>query len=106
MKTAYNNKKLIKIRVFDACKSDYYKYQKELKLFGFTIRKERIVGIWESFPVSKLPENYFLKDDIVYEKPELLLNYEGDVLRRIIFETVELAQEKAKTYINGNFEII
>ena len=66
MLTHYNLRHLIKIEVSDASESNIYLYKKEIKLFGIILRK---AGVYHCFADHRLvlPENYFIKDNIVYE---------------------------------------
>lgn len=89
----YNLDKLVKAKAFKACKSNYYTFRSEKRLFGIITRKRgfyyRFIGV--DYTGTECPKNHFLENGTVYEKPEVRLFYEGDIMKRYYFDNYDLA---------------
>jgi hypothetical protein len=100
----YNLEKLIRIHAFDKTESYWYYFQPKIVWFGIEIRKE---GIRERLnpniiQIKDIP-NHFIIDGIVYEKPEVVLTFQGNIKLRLYFDTIKEANEKMEGIVNcGN----
>ena len=82
MKRFYNINQAIYIEVNDVTPSSYYKYK---------------TGTWlKSFNDIKHLPGLFLKDNIVYMKPEVEVFFSKHVIKKYYFDTYEQALEKAE----------
>lgn len=107
MDTRYNLDKLIKVKILDTCESSWYSYQSPIKVFGFTLRKECIKGLWgPDYEISSPPEHHFLLCGVVYEKPECRLTFEGNHSLKIVYDTLQEAKNKAIDITNGKNYLI
>lgn len=92
----YNLDKLIKVKCYDFFISRYYCYRKEKKLLWFITQKEGIYTSWlDEYYGFKVPENHILKNETVYEIPEVVLTYNDNITKRYYFNTFEEAKQFA-----------
>ena len=83
----YNLNKLIKTRVSDYIKTTLFEYREPITIFGKVIKKAGIYNIFDS--EVELPKEYIIKDNIVYEKPSVILFFEDNIKYEKHFETYE-----------------
>ena len=90
MLTHYNFQHLIKINVLDATENDSYVFRKEIKLLGIILRKAGVYH-WFRRGVIPLPNNCFIKDNIVYEHPKCILFFFNDYKQVFYFNSYKEA---------------
>ena len=54
-----------------------------------------------SYEGKECPNGHTLKNGIVYENPEVILSYEGDISKNYYFETYEEAKQFALRFTKG-----
>ena len=92
----YNLDKLVKVKVNDFYQSTWYVFKKGVpKQYFWQIEVKEgfyidVVGL--KYKGVSVPEGHFLRLGIVYEKPEVVMWYKGDVMTRKYFDTIEQAQ--------------
>lgn len=100
----YNLEKLVKVRVNDFCPARHFKYltEKPKKYFWQTYRKEGVYFCAFTVDyVDEIPDDLFVKDNNVYEKPEVILIFESGVETTRYFDTYEAALTFAKELTKG-----
>jgi hypothetical protein len=94
----YNLDKLVKVEVNDFYLSRSYVFKKERKIFGIIIREKGFYQCWtEKFIGMIAPINYIIKDNELYEKPEVILHYQEGFYKKYYFESYD----EAKKYVNN-----
>lgn len=91
----YNLKALVKIECSDFIESGRFSYDKEIKRFGIKIQK---TAIWDNYLcniLEDIPKNYILKDDVIYEKPNVTLWYIDNHNKTYYFESFDEAKQFA-----------
>ena len=102
MEISYNLNKLIRIKVVNSTVADEFFYIKESKNWWGKIipaRIEHVVSpICGHLPINALPEAYFIKDEVLYEKAYCQLNFQGDIRRTLYFDTYQEALDKSRRF--------
>jgi hypothetical protein len=92
----YNLDKLIKIEYNDFKPSMRYSFKKKKTFLGFVIQKD---GVYDAFgfniELPVIPVNHILKDNTVYEIPEVILYYQGDYSEIYYFNSYDEAKKFA-----------
>ena len=84
----YNLDKLIKVECHDFYPSKWYSYKKERKFLGIVWRKEGIYSNhWHDYLGFEVPEYRTLKNNLIYENPEVLLHYQGGYSKTYYFHS-------------------
>ena len=95
----YNLDKLVRIKVNDFHESKWYSFKEEKKSW-FNKQKR---GFYRNFIdltyISEdCPLNHTLKNGIVYENPEVILSYEGNISKTYYFKTLDEAEKFASHF--------
>lgn len=100
MEISYNLNKLIKIKVANSSVADEFFYVKESKSwFGKPIPAhiEHVVSPMCGYlPIDALPEAYFIKNEVLYEKAYCRLNFQGEIHKTLYFDSYQEALNKAE----------
>jgi len=90
----YNLDQLITVRVKDRRVISWYKVKKEKKFLGFVTQKAGIyLSMFSDSLVDALPPNLFIENDIVYEKPRVVMCFNNDYIKEIHFNSVKDAND-------------
>lgn len=97
----YNLEKLVRVKVNDFFKSNYYIFKEEKKSF-FNRQKKgfyyRFFG--QPFEGENCPKNHTLIDGVVYENPEVILSYQGGISKTYYFDNLKDAKDFANKFID------
>lgn len=97
----YNLDKLIKVVINDKYHARWFSYKKEKRFLWFRTRKEGFYEwVWDEFVGVDVPKNHFMKDGVLYEKPEVVLCYQNDYTKTYYFDTYLEAQTFASNLTN------
>jgi len=94
MKKFYNITQAVYIEVLDATPSNYYKYKK-----AKWYRPEGVYSPMEyigDVQCIVTTSGFFLENNIVYEKPRVVVYFAKNVFKKYHFDTYEKALEKAE----------
>ncbi len=93
----YNLDKLIKVECNDFKPSMWYSFEKKKTFLGFVIQND---GVYTFNTKTELPVNHILKDNTVYEIPEVILYYQGDYSEIYYFNSYDEAKKFADEITN------
>jgi len=97
----YNLDKLIKVVVNDFYPSRWYYFKPEKKIFGKVIRKEGFYNwIYHSQIGMEAPKNHIIKDNQMFEKPKVVLGFQGNNTKKYFFDTYDEAKTFASNLTN------
>jgi len=97
----YNLDKLIKVVVNDIYPSRWYSFKTEKKFWGRITRKEGFYRWpYDEYVGKEASKNHLIKDGKLYEKPEVVLEFQGNNSKKYIFETYQEAKDFASTLTN------
>jgi hypothetical protein len=103
----YNLEKLVKVSTHNIFESGWYKFKKEIKFFNITFRSEGVYDRLNHYVGLNPPEEYCIKDGVVYYKPQVELKFQGDVIKQVYFDTIDEAKEYEKNITDkGNWLLI
>ena len=99
----YNLDKLVRVKANDFCRSTYYTYLPERKFLGFVTQKEGVYCNYfmRDYDGEEIPKGHILKDNVLYEKPEVRMTFVSGIIASKIFETFEEANSFANEITNG-----
>ena len=97
----FNLEKLVKVKVIDFYPSTWYYYIPFNKKRYFWQKKEGIyLKILDTY-YKDVPKNHKLKDNIVYENPQVLMYFQGGIKKIKHFNTLIEAQSFAEEITKG-----
>lgn len=92
----YNTKYLVKTQVKPPVETVWYEWRTELKIMGFTFRKEGIyTAIGSTYKGIELEKNWMLINGKLHMKPCCVLHYVGEHSKAYYFDTIEQAHNFA-----------
>jgi len=99
----YNTDHLIRVTVRPFKEARFYRYKKGgLKGFFRDEVKEGFYSILSADPYTKeVPDDHTFKDGVLYENPEVLLEFAGEIWVSKTFKTLAEAQSYADEFTNG-----
>ena len=99
----YKLDSIIGVKVFDFYKSSEYKYKSERKIIGIrTVKGGYYTGILYNYYVGKnVPINHTLIDGVLYENPEVIIDYKNGKEKSFYFDDYDKAVEFAKRVTDG-----
>jgi hypothetical protein len=94
-----NLDKLIRIKVYPEQKETDYVYKKRIRFLGIILQAEGFYDQRLHYPINlgDFP-NHFVRDKVLYEKPELRLYFQDDHIISFFFDTYEAAKMAAAPY--------
>jgi len=97
----YNLDKLVKVVVNDIYESRWYVFRTEKRFWGRITRKEGFYN-WlnDGYIGMTAPKNHVIIDGKLYEKPEVVLCFQADYKKTIIFDTYQEAKDFAVNLTN------
>jgi len=100
--TKHNLDKLVKVKVNDFYRSVWYTYESKPKKYFW----QREQGFYRdcfgiNYVGKETPKNHTLKNGVVYENPEVFMNFEGGVEKVKYFLTFKEAIEFAEKITQG-----
>lgn len=99
--TRYNLDKLVKVVVNDFYQSKQYTFKRAKKLFGILVRKEGYYdNLWNRYIGTEAPMNHIRKEEVVYEKPEVTLLFQGNFWKKNYFDSYDEAKNFARDLTN------
>jgi len=97
----FNLDKLIRVTVNDLYASKWYVFKKEKKLFGIVIREKGFYTcIYDSYIGTQAPENHVIIDNIMFEKPGVVLSFQDGHKKTFYFNSLEDAEAFARNLTN------
>ena len=97
----YNLDKLIKVVINDIYPSIWYSFKTEKKFFGIITREEGFYNwIHDNYVGKESPKNHLIIDGKLYEKPEVVLEFQGNNSKKYIFDTYDEAKNFASNLTN------
>lgn len=101
--TKYNLDKIVKITVCDFFPARYFTYNKEVKFLGVIIKKSGIYDFIGYF-AGYIPENHTLKENVLYENPEVEIWFQDKSRMKFYFNSFEEAKRfEEKITKTGNW---
>lgn len=100
----FNLEKLVKVRVNDFYPSIWYYYFtfKPKKYFWQSERKEGVYReMLEMEYIKGVPKNHTLKNNVIYENPEVVMYFQGGVETKKYFDNLKDAQAFAEEITKG-----
>ena len=97
----YNLDKLIRVVVNDFYASKWYEFKKEKKFFGIVIiQKGFYTCIYDRYIGMQAPENHVIINDVMFEKPEVVLYFQDGHKKTFYFNSLEDAKRFASNLTN------
>lgn len=97
----FNLDKLIKVVVNDFYASNWYYFKKEKKFLGIVFRKKGFYTyIWDRYIGMQAPKNHVIINDVMFEKPDVVLCFQDDHKKTLYFNSLEDAKRFASDLTN------
>lgn len=98
----FNKKQIVSIEYVDDKEHDDLEYRNESKiLFGLIKEKEGIYYKWSSKKINNLPNNTYIKNNIIYVKPNVIITFANNEQLIKYFNTIK----ERNLFIKRNFQI-
>lgn len=95
MSVYYNPSTVTKIKVSDFKPSTWFKYRRQIRIFGLLVRREGIHS-YDGFWCGMSIEGHTLKDGVVYENPSVTLYFRDNARHKLHFPSIEAANSYAE----------
>ena len=97
----YNLDKLVKVVINDFYISRWYHFITEKRLFGIITRKEGFYR-WpfDEYVGMNAPKDHVIIGNEMFEKPEVILEYQSNHFKKYVFDTYEEAKKFANDLTN------
>lgn len=103
----YNLDKLVKVSTYNICETGWYNFKNEIKFLNITFRYKGVYDRLGHYVGLNPPDDYCIKDGVVYYKPHVELIFQGNVIKIIYFDTFDEAKEYEKNITDkGNWLLI